>query len=243
MTPRYGGRGTGVRLIQRHEDGPTVHTTVSALASERCPAFPSPCSKPHSRGKTSPAQADDVLLMGPGAPPRRSGPQEMPLSWAVIGPVPARHAEHSLLGNVVFSFADSSGGAVSERVFSGRVASDPLQRVGSRGGGEAIPVPPGEGEARRRGTPLAIRTRGHQAFGSAGDFPRAPYLRRCLWTEDGCSRGDGTGGPGRRKPPPTRPPLRALLWASATRCGALTRGSGPGAGGAACEPRSWGGRP
>lgn len=50
-------------------------------------------------------------------------------------------------------------------------------------------------------------------------------------------------GPGRRKPPPTRPPLRALLWASATRCGALTRGSGPGAGRAACEPRSWGGRP
>lgn len=41
-------------------------------------------------------------------------------------------------------------------------------------------------------------------------------------------------GPGRRKPPPTRP-VSGLPWAGATRCGALTRGSGPGAGGAACE--------
>lgn len=84
--PRHGGRGRVSGPCKDAEADPAF------LAAPPCSGLgnaPGTSPTAPQAGRAGPAQADDVPIGGPEARPRRPGPQETLLSWAVIGPEPA----------------------------------------------------------------------------------------------------------------------------------------------------------
>lgn len=179
------------------EVGPTVHATFSARASERCPAHR---SKPHSRERTCPAQADDVRLIGTGSPAQPARAEGNAPGLGSHWPS-ARADTRSTTFWVMrfFPYRKWAVGAFSKRVFSGGVcevqgaASDPLLQSGIKGRGRGRPSPargsrgPGGGDLR----PGSGHVQG-PALARLVTSPVRLTSRRSSWREDGCSSGKVT---------------------------------------------------